>query len=449
MASDAAVSTAIPNSDLIGFLALAVVISLLLAFGKFTPLYPLLYRYVPTFSLFQAPARWLLVTVFSISLLAALVVPLWKPDRRAVKRARIAVMGGIVLIVTGGSARLLLHAAPALTVQLLHGITTSGVLILVVGLCFVTQPSNEKHWKRWAMAILAFVALDLLWANALSNPTVPARFYDRLPSLSSVRTFWPDAQNQQLPQAVFDSYLPPNDYQVGIEKQDAYRASDVPDLNLLDRQPSLNDFDPLRPASLDRFTQLLNESVRPALLQAAAVGRVSTVSEQAGTVQSPMTRAWMVPVAVWVADSEAAQKAISVPDWNPALSVILEGSAIIPSSTDAGSATISDETPSRIDIAVDSPDGGVLVLADTYYPGWQTTLDGSTTTLYRANVNFRGVLIPPGKHVVTMSYEPDSWRIGVMISLGALVAMILLIFAAALRNVQTQKLRSSAVDAQQ
>src|SRR5258708_11025803 len=44
---------AIPNGNLIPFFALAALISLILAFGKFTPLYPFLYRYVPTFSLFQ------------------------------------------------------------------------------------------------------------------------------------------------------------------------------------------------------------------------------------------------------------------------------------------------------------------------------------------------------------------------------------------------------------
>src|SRR5258708_18942728 len=115
----------IPNGDLISFFALAALISLILAFGKFTPLYPFLYRYVPTFSLFQAPARWLLVTVFSITILSALVSPLWKADRRAGQRARLGVIGGVVLIAAAISAQLLLTNAPALTSQLLYGILTT------------------------------------------------------------------------------------------------------------------------------------------------------------------------------------------------------------------------------------------------------------------------------------------------------------------------------------
>src|SRR5204863_9558401 len=50
---------------LIPFFALVVAVTMILALGKFG-IYPLLYRYVPTFKLFQAPARWLLLAVFSL-----------------------------------------------------------------------------------------------------------------------------------------------------------------------------------------------------------------------------------------------------------------------------------------------------------------------------------------------------------------------------------------------
>jgi uncharacterized membrane protein YfhO len=57
------------------------------------------------------------------------------------------------------------------------------------------------------------------------------------------------------------------------------------------------------------------------------------------------------------------------------------------------------------------------VLADTFYPGWQATLDGQPVEILRANHTFRAVAFPPGEHTVVFRYLPLSFQVGAVVSL--------------------------------
>ena len=57
-------------------------------------------------------------------------------------------------------------------------------------------------------------------------------------------------------------------------------------------------------------------------------------------------------------------------------------------------------------IAVDSPDGGILVLNDVWHPWWGVVIDGAEAELIRANVVVRGVRVPPGRHTVRFMFRP-------------------------------------------
>jgi uncharacterized membrane protein YfhO len=48
----------------------------------------------------------------------------------------------------------------------------------------------------------------------------------------------------------------------------------------------------------------------------------------------------------------------------------------------------------------------VLVLHDTYYPGWLAEVDGRSASILRAFVLFRGVEVPAGTHRVTFRFAP-------------------------------------------
>ncbi|HXB69613.1 MAG TPA: YfhO family protein [Candidatus Acidoferrales bacterium] len=71
---------------------------------------------------------------------------------------------------------------------------------------------------------------------------------------------------------------------------------------------------------------------------------------------------------------------------------------------------------------------GMVVLSDTYFPGWRARVDGKAAAIYEVNAAMRGVLVPAGLHTVTMRYRPASviWG-GLLTLLGILGAVALVV----------------------
>ncbi len=72
----------------------------------------------------------------------------------------------------------------------------------------------------------------------------------------------------------------------------------------------------------------------------------------------------------------------------------------------ASSAKIKSWRPGEIVVEVNAAGAGVLVLHDTYYPGWTATIDGNPVPILRAEVLFRGVEVPAGLRTVVFRFEP-------------------------------------------
>lgn len=81
------------------------------------------------------------------------------------------------------------------------------------------------------------------------------------------------------------------------------------------------------------------------------------------------------------------------------------------------------ETKSTIE--VDTTDDGILFVSDTYYPGWKAFVDGKEEKIYKANYLFRAVKVPKGKHTVSFIYKPESFNLGLKISLISFGILIL------------------------
>jgi hypothetical protein len=73
-------------------------------------------------------------------------------------------------------------------------------------------------------------------------------------------------------------------------------------------------------------------------------------------------------------------------------------------------------------LETDGESGGYLMLADTYYPGWRATVDGGSSPIFPADVGFRAVAVPPGKHTVRFVYRPLAMGAGVVVMLAAVAA---------------------------
>jgi hypothetical protein len=69
---------------------------------------------------------------------------------------------------------------------------------------------------------------------------------------------------------------------------------------------------------------------------------------------------------------------------------------------------------------------GMLILSDTYYPGWSATVDGRRSAIYEADGALRGVVLDKGAHGIVFRYRPASALIGAVMSLlGVLAACAL------------------------
>jgi hypothetical protein len=93
-------------------------------------------------------------------------------------------------------------------------------------------------------------------------------------------------------------------------------------------------------------------------------------------------------------------------------------------SAPAGDVTAIDYRLTSIRADTESPSPNLLVVADTWYPGWRATVDGQEAAIFRVNGTFRGVLVPAGRHHVGMTYVPNGLRLG-----GGLSAIGLVIVA--------------------
>ena len=88
----------------------------------------------------------------------------------------------------------------------------------------------------------------------------------------------------------------------------------------------------------------------------------------------------------------------------------------------------------------------LAVFSEIYYPnGWHATVDGEPVELFRADWTLRAALLPAGEHEVVMTFLPDSYRQGALMSAIASIALLLLLVVALvlqLSVIQQLKFRS-------
>lgn len=80
----------------------------------------------------------------------------------------------------------------------------------------------------------------------------------------------------------------------------------------------------------------------------------------------------------------------------------------------------------NVEIAANLKNDGILILADSFYPGWKAKIDGKETEILAANINQRAIIVPAGEHNIKFSFEPGSFKIGAIISVTASISLIIL-----------------------
>ncbi|MEM7405010.1 MAG: YfhO family protein [Pseudomonadota bacterium] len=82
-------------------------------------------------------------------------------------------------------------------------------------------------------------------------------------------------------------------------------------------------------------------------------------------------------------------------------------------------------TPERRSVRVQTTHGVTLLFRESYFPGWEVSINGQAATLRLGNRRFMAVEVPPGVTVVTFTYHPAGayWGFG-MTALTLLIALI-------------------------
>ncbi len=93
-----------------------------------------------------------------------------------------------------------------------------------------------------------------------------------------------------------------------------------------------------------------------------------------------------------------------------------------------GRVVTTDTVPGRITLTVQRPAdrAGLLVVNESWAAGWQATVDGQPSALYRVNYLAQGVVVPGGNHTVRLVYAPPEVAGGLGLSAASLAIWLVL-----------------------
>ena len=73
-----------------------------------------------------------------------------------------------------------------------------------------------------------------------------------------------------------------------------------------------------------------------------------------------------------------------------------------------GAVQVVSYTPAAVRLQTDSPQPAELIAADSYYPGWRAFVDNQPAPLNSAEIAFRSIPVPAGRHTVDMLFVPET-----------------------------------------
>ena len=425
------------------FLAILCLVSILLALGNRTPLYPLLFRYVPGFGLFQAPARLTIGYALGVALLAGIGADTVRITPRIRTVLRVVLIAGLGIGLAALVARL---ALPDVRDSFAGSVLRLGVSLAVASGVLLLR-GRRLPGKRWEGLVIAVVVVDLLlFGWGLAPGTAPAVYRDPVATAEFLETQPPGRMHvdRVYAQQVYDQYvslavLGPSD----VAYLQGLRESLLPNLNSTHHLPGSGNYDPLTIGAYDDLYDLLQGTpdMEASLPLLNLFGARYLVSDRELDLfllynkgpyiyanEAALPEAYVVHQARIVEDAQKRLEILQDPRFDPRVEVIL--SHPLPSVPVPGPRESRDEPSSVlregqgrviIEIAMTRP--GYLVLTDTYYPGWQATVDGNPVEILEANHTFRAVQLDRGEHTIVFAYEPSSFRLGAWITLAALIVL--------------------------
>lgn len=82
-----------------------------------------------------------------------------------------------------------------------------------------------------------------------------------------------------------------------------------------------------------------------------------------------------------------------------------------------GAARFLEDRPGRVRVETIAPARQLLVLADSYHDGWRAAVDGKPAKVERVNADYLGCVVEAGRHEVSFRFDPASYRDGARLSI--------------------------------
>jgi hypothetical protein len=428
----------------IRFFSFALVLVLLYALGWYTPAFRLMYDVVPGVELFRRPADATFIIGLLIAVLTGYLVhrvlsgtaprPRWLP---AVECALVAALAALALAIAYRAASLDVAVLPIATGL---AFAAGGIAVLAV----LRRMAPARPWLATAL-VAAFMIADLRWNNAPNESTgLPADRYEALKpqghdetvallkaklaqtaapdrrdrvELIGIAYHWPDVALAQ----GFDHLFGHNP----LRLRDFKLATGVGDTVA---EPVQRPFAPLYPSYRSTYADLFGVSFIATGVPVEQIdtklheGDLNFVARTADAYVYENPRA--LPRVMLVPDYRVARFDALIrdgwPDLDPRRAILLEhapaatphapaepGSTLPPPAPgSAGSARILRYANTEVDVEVNAPAGGFLLLTDVWHPWWRARVDGEPAAILKADVVFRAVGVGPGMHRVEFVFEP-------------------------------------------
>ena len=416
--------------------ALVVMVLLVIAGGGHNPLYRATYG-LPLWSSLRWPFKIFLMSQGVLVLVAALGLELWVRDLAGLRWLRGAPVALFVLAAVVAAARVGVVADP------------SGAFVL--GLIGAAATLAALPWleRRWACVLFAAGAFASVASVTAAAHDLSMKRYTEghgrvgaaaLGLTRDVRVLPLTTQDEAAPEveplALFHSatangYLGATGTTAGLVPTwysqtlpcDVFGAPDADAARILLGSHLLRTFNVgyLIVGARDTATRALVETMGGATLR-HATGEALTYE-----VQGTLPRAYFASRAYRFAQADFWRGMVL--DQAPVDAAFIDGwdgAEVVP----IGRVTGSRWRESRIDIAVDAPDGGLLVVGESDFPGWSCRVDGRPAPIERVNQRVIGVALPRGARQVRLDIHSDGLDRGLWAAaLGSLLAAAILVVA--------------------
>ncbi|BCM93272.1 hypothetical protein IAD21_05161 [Abditibacteriota bacterium] len=448
-------ATAFPRRAIFWFWAGCALVSLSLAFGGHNPLYPLLFRFLPGTSTFRGPGNWLLITSFCGTTLAAMGLHVVL-EGNAAARLRAFALGLCLFVVSLVIVLSPLGAAAATAPQKPYGpwgqVALFAIIAALLALIWKTPRALSPllNTRRIGGAVLVILLCDLYCVSQdmelnqtilSSDLEVVPPTIERLKSVNAAlapERFWSDDADTPLEPWQAGRTSAPDELSLFRSRQGLAMRSLMPScvaaewgvpgltgawgaLMPLRRHPQpIYEAGGVNTLKL-RWWRLLGTRYHISFKPPTQSEWTTISSEQPAIYRDPQT----LPRAFWVEGVEpttpdSALTIVNSTGFNPRRQVALESdtpiaSAKVPRDLRAAKFTRYEET--RLELTINAPADGQLVLMDTFFPGWKARVDGRDELIRPANFVGRAVSVTAGAHRIEMWFEPASVRLGIFFSL--------------------------------